>query len=50
MSRTRSMFSQLVLVIALVLAGAGALAVVLGRELVTQPAAEQLARATARRW
>lgn len=45
MSRTRSMFSQLVLVIALVLAGAGALAVVLGRELATRPAAEQLARA-----
>lgn len=40
-----SMFAQLVLVIALVLAGAGALAVVLGRELATRPAAEQLARA-----
>lgn len=45
MSRARSMFSQLVLVIALVLAGAGVLALVLGRELATRPAAEQLARA-----
>lgn len=41
----RSVFGQLVLVIALVLAGAGALAILLGRELATRPAAEQLLRA-----
>ena len=41
----RSVFGQLALVIALVLVGAGVLAVLLGRELATRPAAEQLLRA-----
>lgn len=41
----RSVFAQLVLVIALVLAGAGALAVLLGREFAARPATEQLLRA-----
>ncbi|MFT3755348.1 MAG: ATP-binding protein [Pseudoxanthomonas sp.] len=41
----RSMFAQLALVIALALAGAGALAVLLGREFATRPATEQLLRA-----
>lgn len=41
----RSVFGQLVLVIALVLAGAGVLAALLGRELATRPATDQLARA-----
>jgi two-component system osmolarity sensor histidine kinase EnvZ len=41
----RSVFGQLVLVIALVLIGAGVLAILLGRELATRPAAEQLLRA-----
>ena len=35
----RSVFGQLALVIALVLVGAGVLAVLLGRELATRPAA-----------
>ncbi|MEA3220185.1 ATP-binding protein [Immundisolibacter sp.] len=41
----RSVFGQLALVIALVLLGAAVLAVALGRELATRPAAEQLLRA-----
>ncbi|HJR72539.1 MAG TPA: ATP-binding protein [Luteimonas sp.] len=41
----RSVFGQLVLVIGLVLLGAAALAVALGRELATRPAAERLLRA-----
>ena len=41
----RSVFGQLALVIALTLAGAGVLAVLLGREMATRPAAEQLLRA-----
>lgn len=41
----RSVFGQLALVIGLVLAGAGALALLLGRELATRPAAEQMLRA-----
>ncbi len=41
----RSVFGQLVLVIALVLAGAGVLATLLGRELATRPATDQLSRA-----
>ena len=41
----RSVFGQLVLVIALVLVGAGALALLLGREFATRPAADQLLRA-----
>lgn len=40
----RSLFGQLVLVIALVLAGAGLLALLLGRELALRPAAQQLLR------
>lgn len=40
-----SVFGQLALVIALTLAGAGVLAVLLGREMATRPAAEQLLRA-----
>jgi two-component system osmolarity sensor histidine kinase EnvZ len=40
-----SVFGQLVLVIALVLAGAGVLATLLGRELATRPATDQLSRA-----
>ncbi|WJI15653.1 ATP-binding protein [Pseudoxanthomonas winnipegensis] len=45
MRRAPGMFAQLALVIALVLAGAGVLAAVLGRELAIAPAADQLARA-----
>ncbi|SEM47539.1 two-component system, OmpR family, osmolarity sensor histidine kinase EnvZ [Pseudoxanthomonas sp. GM95] len=45
MTQARSMFAQLVLVITLVLAGAGVLAVALGRELAIGPATDQLARA-----
>ncbi|MGH8025909.1 MAG: ATP-binding protein [Pseudoxanthomonas sp.] len=41
----KSVFGQLALVIALTLAGAGVLAVLLGRELATRPAAEQLLKA-----
>ena len=41
----RTLFGQFVLVIALVLAGAGLLAALLGRELATRPAAQQLMRA-----
>lgn len=41
----RSLFGQLALVIALVLAGAGLLALLLGRELALRPAAQQLLRA-----
>lgn len=41
----RSVFGQLTLVIGLVLLGAAVLAVALGRELATRPAAEQLLRA-----
>lgn len=41
----RSLFGQLALVIGLVLAGAGVLALLLGRELATRPAAEQMLRA-----
>ena len=41
----RSVFGQLALVIALVLVGAGVLALLLGRELATRPAADQLLRA-----
>ncbi|MDR6675330.1 ATP-binding protein [Xanthomonas sp. 1678] len=40
----RSLFGQLALVIALVLAGAGLLALLLGRELALRPAAQQLLR------
>jgi two-component system osmolarity sensor histidine kinase EnvZ len=40
-----SLFGQLALVIALTLIGAGVLAVLLGRELATRPAAQQLLRA-----
>lgn len=43
--KPRSVFAQLALVIALVLAGAGALAVLLGREFAARPATEQLLRA-----
>ena len=39
----RTLFGQFVLVIALVLAGAGLLAALLGRELATRPAAQQRA-------
>lgn len=45
LSLPRSVFGQLVLVIALVLTGAGVLALLLGRELATRPAADQLLRA-----
>lgn len=45
MSLPRSVFAQLALVIALALAGAGALAVLLGREFAARPATEQLLRA-----
>lgn len=41
----RSVFGQLVLVIGLVLLGAAVLAIAMGRELATRPAAEQLLRA-----
>ena len=41
----RTLFGQFALVIALVLAGAGLLAALLGRELATRPAAQQLLRA-----
>ncbi|SOD55359.1 ATP-binding protein [Pseudoxanthomonas wuyuanensis] len=41
----RSLFGQLALVIGLVLTGAGVLALLLGRELATRPAAEQMLRA-----
>lgn len=43
--RPRSLFGQLVLVIALVLAGAGVLALLLAREVALQPAAGQMLRA-----
>ncbi|MET1162775.1 MAG: ATP-binding protein [Pseudoxanthomonas sp.] len=41
----KSVFGQLALVIALTLLGAGVLAVLLGREMATRPAAEQMLRA-----
>lgn len=44
-SLPRSVFGQLALVIALVLIGAGVLALLLGRELATRPAVDQLLRA-----
>jgi len=44
MKLPRSVFTQLVLVIALVLLGAGVLAVLLGREFAARPATEQLLR------
>lgn len=47
MSRARSVFAQLALVIALVLVGAAVLAVLLGNSSAIRPAAEQVARAMA---
>jgi two-component system osmolarity sensor histidine kinase EnvZ len=44
-TRPHSVFGQLALMIALVLVGAGVLATLLGRELATRPAADQLSRA-----
>lgn len=43
-SRPRSVFAQLALVIALVLVGAGAIALLLGREMAARPATTQLLR------